>query len=49
MNHKIKAKIYEVIQPAEDGKLASRIFDCFIMLLITIKTTSPTARTAGKN
>ena len=37
---RIKAKVFEVIQPAEDGKLASRIFDCFIMLLITISVIS---------
>ena len=40
MYHKIKAKIFEVIQPAENGKLASRIFDCFIMLLISISIIS---------
>ena len=36
MYRKIKAKVFEVIQPAEDGKLASRIFDCFIMFLIMV-------------
>ena len=40
MYHRIKAKVFEVIQPAEDGKLASRIFDCFIMLLIAISIIS---------
>ncbi len=37
---RIKAKVFEVIQPAEDGKLASRIFDCFIMFLIAISIIS---------
>ena len=36
MYRKIKEKVFEVIQPAEDGKLASRIFDCFIMFLIAV-------------
>ena len=36
MYRKIKEKIFEVIQPAEDGKLASRVFDCFIMALIAL-------------
>ena len=40
MYRKIKAKIFEVIQPAEDGKLASRIFDCFIMFLIMVSVVS---------
>ena len=38
--HRFKAKVFEVIQPAENGKLASRIFDSFIMLLITISVIS---------
>ena len=38
--HSFKAKVFEVIQPAGNGKLASRIFDCFIMLLITISVIS---------
>ncbi len=40
MYRKIKAKVFEVIQPAEDGKLASRIFDCFIMFLIMVSIVS---------
>jgi len=36
MYRKIKEKVFEVIQPAEDGKLASRIFDCVIMFLIAV-------------
>ena len=36
MYRKIKEKIFEIIQPAEDGKLASRIFDCIIMFLIAL-------------
>ena len=36
MYRKIKEKVFEVIQPAEDGKLASRIFDCIIMFLIAV-------------
>ena len=36
----IKAKVFEVIQPAEDGKIASRIFDCFIMFLILVSVIS---------
>ena len=36
MYRKIKEKVFEVIQPAEDGKLTSRIFDCIIMFLIAV-------------
>ena len=36
MYHRIKAKISEVIQPVEDGKLTSRFFVCLIMLLFVI-------------
>lgn len=36
MYRKLKEKVFEVIQPAEDGKLASRIFDCIIMFLIAV-------------
>jgi len=40
MYRKFKAKVFEVIQPAEDGKLASRIFDCSIMFLIAVSMVS---------
>ena len=36
MYRRIKEKVFEIIQPAEDGKLASRIFDCIIMFLIAL-------------
>ncbi len=36
MYKRIKAKVFEIIQPAENGKIASRIFDYCIMFLIAI-------------
>ena len=37
---KIKAKVFEIIQPAEKGGIASRIFDAVIMILIFISIAS---------
>ena len=34
MYRKMKRKIFEIIQPAADGNLASRLFDAFIMVVI---------------
>ena len=40
MYRRLKQEIFEIIQPAEDGKIASRIFDCFIIALIFLSVAS---------
>ena len=45
MYSKIKQQIFEVIQPADEGKIASKIFDCFIMFLIAFGVFSSLAIT----
>ncbi len=40
MLKKLKAKVFEIIQPAAEGKLASRIFDLLIMTLIFLSIVS---------
>ena len=38
--HTLKSKVFEIIQPAEKGKLASKVFDLFIMALILFSIVS---------
>jgi len=38
--HSVKKNVFEIIQPAEKGKLASKLFDLFIMLLILFSIVS---------
>ena len=45
MYRSVKKTIFEIIQPAEQGKIASRIFDLFIMLLIFASIVSVFAMT----
>lgn len=45
MFKKIKAKIFDIIQPAGEGNVASRIFDLFIMTLIFLSIVSVFAAT----
>ena len=33
---RFKKKVFDVVQPASEGNLASKVFDCFIMTLIAI-------------
>jgi len=40
MYRRMKKAIFEIIQPAEDGNIASRVFDLFIMALIFISVAS---------
>lgn len=36
----VKEKVFEIIQPSAEGKLASRLFDLFIMFLILVSVAS---------
>ena len=36
----VKGKVFEIIQPSAEGKLASRLFDLFIMFLILVSVVS---------
>ncbi len=38
--HMLKRKVFEIIQPAEKGKLTSKVFDLFIMALILFSIVS---------
>lgn len=40
MDREIKRKIFDIIQPASQGNIASKIFDTFIMLLIFMSVAS---------
>ena len=40
MYHKLKQIVFEVIQPAENGRIASRIFDFVIMFFILLSVSS---------